>query len=134
MRWRTHHMAQERRAEPRQNPKIMPKPAKATPRPMWALLKYAVTAIPQLRGQFRTARQRHAEPGRVEAMRRQAGMTVWDAVRCFAAYRKIIGRMRLDRDPAAHEATGGLSGLSGRNIPARALAKDVTAGRVRCDR
>jgi hypothetical protein len=79
-------------------PKIMPKPGQGDASAYVALLQYAVSAIkdvtginPELLGQ-----QDMQQPGVVEHMRKQAGMTVlatmFDALR---RYRKILGRKRL---------------------------------------
>lgn len=79
-------------------PKIMPKPGTGDPAAYVSLLQYAVTAIPQVTGiNFELlGQQDQNQPGVVEHMRKQAGMTVlatlFDALR---RYRKLIGRMRL---------------------------------------
>lgn len=81
-----------------QRPKVMPKPGQGDASAYVQLLQYAVSAIkdvtginPELLGQ-----QDMQQPGIVEHMRKQAGMTVlatlFDALR---RYRKIVGRMRL---------------------------------------
>ena len=81
-----------------QRPKVMPKPGQGDASAYVQLLQYAVSAIkdvtginPELLGQ-----QDMQQPGVVEAMRKQAGMTVlatlFDSLR---RYRKIVGRMRL---------------------------------------
>lgn len=81
------------------NPKIMPKPGTGDPSAYVALLQYAVQAIPQVTGvNFELLGQQDLQnPGVVEAMRKQAGMTVlatlFDALR---RYRKILGRIRLN--------------------------------------
>ncbi len=81
-----------------QRPKIMPKPGTGDASSYVALLQYAVTAIPQVTGvNFELLGQQDAtNPGVVEAMRKQAGMTVlatmFDALR---RYRKVLGRIRL---------------------------------------
>ena len=79
-------------------PKIMPKPGQGDASAYVALLQYAVQAIPQVTGvNFELLGQQDVQhPGVVEAMRKQAGMTVlatmFDALR---RYRKILGRIRL---------------------------------------
>src|ERR1700694_686735 len=79
-------------------PKIMEKPGKGDASAYVALLQYAVTAIPQVTGvNFELLGQQDVQnPGLVEAMRKQAGMTVlatmFDALR---RYRKVLGRIRL---------------------------------------
>lgn len=81
-----------------QRPKIMPKPGSGDPSAYVELLKYAVQAIPQVTGvNFELLGQQDIQnPGVVEAMRKQAGMTVlatlFDSLR---RYRKILGRIRL---------------------------------------
>ena len=82
-----------------QNPKIMPKPGAGDAAAYVQLLQYAVNAIPQVTGvNFELLGQQDVQnPGVVEAMRKQAGMTVlatlFDALR---RYRKILGRIRLN--------------------------------------
>lgn len=79
-------------------PKIMPKPGTGDASAYVALLQYAVQAIPQVTGvNFELLGQQDVQnPGVVEAMRKQAGMTVlatmFDALR---RYRKCLGRIRL---------------------------------------
>src|SRR6202165_527369 len=79
-------------------PKIMEKPGKGDASAYVALLQYAVTAIPQVTGvNFELLGQQDVQnPGVVEAMRKQAGMsvlaTMFDALR---RYRKVLGRIRL---------------------------------------
>jgi hypothetical protein len=79
-------------------PKIMEKPGKGDAAAYVALLQYAVQAIPQVTGvNFELLGQQDMQnPGVVEAMRKQAGMTVlatmFDSLR---RYRKILGRIRL---------------------------------------
>lgn len=81
-----------------QNPKIMPKPGQGDASAYVQLLQYAVNAIPQVTGvNFELLGQQDLQnPAALEAMRKQAGMTVlatlFDALR---RYRKIVGRIRL---------------------------------------
>jgi hypothetical protein len=76
----------------------MPKPGTGDASAYVALLQYAVQAIPQVTGvNFELLGQQDIQnPGVVEAMRKQAGMTVlatlFDSLR---RYRKILGRIRL---------------------------------------
>lgn len=79
-------------------PKIMPKPGAAYPQGHMELLQFAITAIRDVTGinleliGLKDVNQ----PGILEAMRKQAGMTVlatlFDSLRRF---RKIVGRIRL---------------------------------------
>jgi len=113
------------------NPKIMPKPGQGDASAYVALLQYAVTAIPQVTGvNFELLGQQDMQnPGVVEAMRKQAGMTVlatlFDALR---RYRKIIGRMRLDVIQRRMSDGRIIRIVGPQYTGAVRLAKDVTAG------
>jgi hypothetical protein len=82
-----------------QNPKIMPKPGTGDAAAYVQLLQYAVNAIPQVTGvNFELLGQQDLQnPAALEAMRKQAGMTVlatlFDSLR---RYRKVLGRIRLN--------------------------------------
>lgn len=113
------------------NPKIMPKPGAGDASAYVALLQYAVTAIPQVTGvNFELLGQQDVQnPGVVEAMRKQAGMTVlatlFDSLR---RYRKILGRMRL-QVIQTRMSDGRIIRIVGQQYTgAVRLAKDTTAG------
>jgi hypothetical protein len=114
-----------------QKPKIMPKPGAGDPSTYVALLQYAVQAIPQVTGvNFELLGQQDVQnPGVVEAMRKQAGMTVlatlFDALR---RYRKILGRIRL-HVIQTRMSDGRIIRIVGQQYTgAVQLAKSVTAG------
>lgn len=114
-----------------QKPKIMPKPGAGDASAYVALLQYAVQAIPQVTGvNFELLGQQDIQnPGVVEAMRKQAGMTVlatlFDALR---RYRKILGRIRL-HVIQTRMSDGRIIRIVGQQYTgAVQLAKDVTAG------
>jgi hypothetical protein len=114
-----------------QNPKIMPKPGAGDAAAYVTLLQYAVNAIPQVTGvNFELLGQQDVQnPGVVEAMRKQAGMTVlatlFDALR---RYRKILGRIRLNVIQT-RMSDGRIIRIVGQQYTgAVQLAKDVTAG------
>lgn len=81
-----------------QKSKIMPKPGQGDPSGYVALLQFAIESIPACVGvNFELLGQRDInQPGILEYMRKQAGMTVlatlFDSLR---RYRKFIGRIRL---------------------------------------
>jgi hypothetical protein len=113
------------------NPKIIPKPGAGDPSAYVALLQYAVQAIPQVTGvNFELLGQQDIQnPGVVEAMRKQAGMTVlatlFDALR---RYRKILGRIRL-QVIQTRMSDGRIVRIVGQQYQgAVQLAKSVTAG------
>jgi hypothetical protein len=117
-----------------QNPKIMPKPGQGSADAYVQLLQYAVNAIPQVTGvNFELLGQQDVQnPGVVEAMRKQAGMTVlatlFDALR---RYRKILGRIRLNVIQT-RMSDGRIIRIVGQQYTgAVRLAKDVTGGRIR---
>lgn len=112
-------------------PKIMPKPGTGDASAYVALLQYAVQAIPQVTGvNFELLGQQDIQnPGVVEAMRKQAGMTVlatlFDSLR---RYRKILGRIRL-QVIQTRMSDGRIVRIVGQQYQgAVALAKSVTAG------
>ena len=112
-------------------PKIMPKPGQGNAEAYVQLLQYAVNAIPQVTGvNFELLGQQDVQnPGVVEAMRKQAGMTVlatlFDALR---RYRKILGRIRLNVIQT-RMSDGRIIRIVGQQYTgAVQLAKDVTAG------
>jgi len=114
-----------------QKPKIMPKPGTGDASAYVALLQYAVQAIPQVTGvNFELLGQQDIQnPGVVEAMRKQAGMTVlatlFDALR---RYRKILGRIRL-QVIQTRMSDGRIVRIVGQQYQgAVQLAKSVTAG------
>jgi len=114
-----------------QNPKIMPKPGQGNAEAYVQLLQYAVNAIPQVTGvNFELLGQQDVQnPGVVEAMRKQAGMTVlatlFDALR---RYRKILGRIRLNVIQT-RMSDGRIIRIVGQQYTgAVRLAKDITAG------
>lgn len=114
-----------------QRPKIMEKPGKGDAAAYVQLLQYAVQAIPQVTGvNFELLGQQDMQnPGVVEAMRKQAGMTVlatmFDALR---RYRKILGRMRLNVIQT-RMSDGRIIRIVGQQYTgAVRLAKDTTAG------
>ncbi|HEV8291441.1 MAG TPA: hypothetical protein VGP94_05940, partial [Tepidisphaeraceae bacterium] len=114
-----------------QRPKIMPKPGGGDASAYVALLQYAVQAIPQVTGvNFELLGQQDIQnPGVVEAMRKQAGMTVlatlFDSLR---RYRKILGRMRLNVIQT-RMSDGRIVRIVGQQYQgAVQLAKSVTAG------
>jgi hypothetical protein len=113
------------------NPKIMPKPGTGDPSAYVALLQYAVQAIPQVTGvNFELLGQQDIQnPGVVEAMRKQAGMTVlatlFDSLR---RYRKMLGRIRLNVIQT-RMSDGRIIKIVGQQYSGMVqLAKDVTAG------
>ena len=112
-------------------PKIMPKPGGGDASAYVQLLQYAVQAIPQVTGvNFELLGQQDIQnPGVVEAMRKQAGMTVlatlFDALR---RYRKILGRIRL-HIIQTRMSDGRIVRIVGQQYQgAVQLAKSVTAG------
>lgn len=114
-----------------QKPKIMAKPGAGDASAYVALLQYAVQAIPQVTGvNFELLGQQDIQnPGVVEAMRKQAGMTVlatlFDALR---RYRKILGRIRL-QVIQTRMSDGRIVRIVGQQYQgAVQLAKSVTAG------
>jgi hypothetical protein len=114
-----------------QNPKLMAKPGQGDPSAYVQLLQYAVNAIPQVTGvNFELLGQQDLQnPGVVEAMRKQAGMTVlatlFDALR---RYRKVLGRIRL-HVIQNRLSDGRIIRIVGQQYTgAVRLAKDVTAG------
>jgi phage gp36-like protein len=114
-----------------QKPKLMAKPGAGDASAYVALLQYAVQAIPQVTGvNFELLGQQDIQnPGVVEAMRKQAGMTVlatlFDALR---RYRKILGRIRLEVIQK-RMSDGRIVRIVGQQYQgAVQLAKSVTAG------
>lgn len=114
-----------------QNPKIMPKPGAGDPSGYVPLLQLAIQAIPQVTGvNFELLGQQDIQnPGVVEAMRKQAGMTVlatlFDALR---RYRKILGRIRL-HVIQTRMSDGRIVRIMGQQYQGMVqLAKSVTAG------
>lgn len=114
-----------------QNPKIMPKPGQGDAAAYVQLLQYAVNAIPQVTGvNFELLGQQDVQnPGVVEAMRKQAGMTVlatmFDALR---RYRKILGRIRLHVIQTRMSDGRIIRIVGDQYTGAVQLAKSVTAG------
>lgn len=114
-----------------QKPKIIPKPGEGKIDGYLGLLTFAVSAIPQVVGinLELLGQQDVNQPGVLEAMRKQAGMTVlatlFDSLRRF---RKLIGRGRLFFIQN-YLSDGRLIRVSGpEGAQAVALAKDRTTG------
>lgn len=113
------------------NPKVMPKPGQGDPSGYVPLLQLAIQAIPQVTGvNFELLGQQDLQnPGVVEAMRKQAGMTVlatlFDSLR---RYRKMVGRIRL-HVIQTRMSDGRIVKIVGQAYTGSvALAKSLTAG------
>lgn len=112
-------------------PKVMEKPGRGDPSGYMNLLTFAVAAIPQVVGinLELLGQQDVNQPGVLEAMRKQAGMTVlatlFDSLRRF---RKLIGRGRLFFIQT-YLSDGRLIRVTGpEGAQAVSLAKDKTVG------